>query len=74
MKKYITVENLCCAHCGQKIENKTKKIKGVLDVKLSFMAEKMLVEYKDDADFDAILAEIVKICKAIEPKTEVYCE
>lgn len=72
MKKYITIENLCCAHCGQKIENKVRKIKGITDAKLSFMAEKMLVEYNDDADFALIFEEIVKIAKAIEPKVDIY--
>jgi len=71
MKKYVKIENLCCAHCGQKIENQTSKITGVKSAALSFMAEKMLVDYDENANFDQIYSEIVEICKKIEPKCEV---
>lgn len=71
MKKYVRVENLCCANCARKIETAVKKIDGVKEANLSFMAEKMLVEYDDGEDFDAIFDEIEKIAKNVEPECEV---
>ncbi len=71
MKKFVKIENLCCAHCGQKIEKQVNKIKGVKSASFSFMAEKMVVEYEDDIDFDAIFSEIVDIAKKVEPEASV---
>ncbi|MBO4364157.1 MAG: heavy-metal-associated domain-containing protein [Clostridia bacterium] len=71
MKKYIKIEDLCCAHCASKIEKAASAIEGVNSCKVSFMAEKMIVEYDDGADFDAIYKEIVKICKRVEPDCTV---
>ena len=71
MKKYLKIEDLCCAHCGAKIEKAALKIEGVTDCKVSFMAEKMLVEYEDSADFEIIFEQIVKIAKKVEPDCTV---
>ncbi len=71
MKKYIKIEDLCCANCAAKIEKAATAIEGVNSCKISFMAEKMLVEYDDSADFNGIYKEIVKICKRVEPDCTV---
>ena len=62
MKKYIKVEELCCAHCAGKIEKEVKKLPCVIDCSVSFMAEKMLVEFEDAASFDDLYESIKKIC------------
>ena len=71
MKKYIKIEDLCCANCAAKIEKAATAIEDVNSCKISFMAEKMLVEYDDSADFNEIYKEIVKICKRVEPDCTV---
>ena len=48
------------------MEDAIKKIDGVKDATVSFMAQKMTVE-ADDARFDEIMQEIVAVCKKVEP-------
>lgn len=70
MKKTYKLIDLDCAHCAAKMEDAIKKIDGVTDANVSFMAQKMTVE-GDDARFDAIMKEVVKTCKKVEPDCEI---
>ena len=47
------------------MEEAIKKIDGVHDATVSFMAQKMTVD-ADDARFDDIMKEIVAVCKKVE--------
>ncbi len=67
MKKSYKLENLDCAVCAQKIENKVKKLDGIEDVNVSFMLSKMTVDYKDNVDVEEKYAQILKVCKKVEP-------
>ena len=67
MKKSYKLENLDCAVCAQKIENKVKKLDGIEDVNVSFMLSKMTVDYKDKIDVEEKYAQILKVCKKVEP-------
>ena len=66
MKKKFKLEDLDCANCAAKMEDAIKKIHGVNDANVSFMAQKMKVD-ADDERFDDILKEIVAVCKKVEP-------
>ena len=55
-----------CANCAAKMEDAIKKIDGVSDASVSFMSQKMTIE-ADDSRFDAIMQEVVKVCKKVEP-------
>ena len=66
MKKRFKLTDLDCANCAAKMEAAIKKIDGVNDATVSFMAQKMTVE-ADDARFDDIMKEIVAVCKKVEP-------
>ena len=66
MKKKFKLTNLDCASCAAKMEAAIQKIDGVTAASVSFMSQKLTLD-ADDARFDAILAEAVKICKKIEP-------
>ena len=70
MKKTFKVNDLDCAHCAAKMEEAIKKIDGVHDATVSFMAQKMTVD-ADDARFDDIMKEIVAVCKKVEPDCEI---
>ena len=61
MKKTFKLIDLDCANCAAKMENAIKKIDGVADASVSFIAQKMTVE-ADDARFDDIMKQIVKSC------------
>lgn len=66
MKKKFKLQDLDCANCAQKIEDAIKKIDGVNDASVSFMTQKMSID-ADDERFDAIMDEVVKVCKKVEP-------
>ena len=70
MKKTFRLEDLDCALCASKMEDAIKKIDGVSDATVSFMAQKMTVD-ADDARFDEIVKNIVKVCKKVEPDCRI---
>ncbi len=70
MKKVFKLEDLDCAHCAQKMEDGIKKIDGVIDAKVNFIMQKMTLE-AEDAKFDEVLKEAVRICKKIEPDCRI---
>ena len=70
MKMRFKLVNLDCANCAAKMEDAIKKVDGVKDATVSFVMQKMTVE-ADDARFDDIMEEIVKVCKRVEPDCEI---
>ena len=70
MKKRFKRVDLDCANCAAKMEDAIKKVDGVKDATVSFVMQKMTVE-ADDARFDDIMKEIVKVCKRVEPDCEI---
>ena len=66
MKKHFKLRDLDCANCAAKMEEAIKKLPGVNDAAVSFMTQKLTLD-ADDARFDEILREAVKICKRVEP-------
>lgn len=70
MRKTFKLDELDCANCGAKMEAAIKKIDGVVDAKVTFMTQKLVVE-ADDARFDEIMNEAQSICRKIEPDCEI---
>jgi copper chaperone CopZ len=70
MKKTFKLNDLDCAHCAQKMEDAIKKLPGVTGAGVNFLAQKLTLE-ADDAQFDAVLQQVVKTCKKIEPDCEI---
>lgn len=70
MKKIFKLQDLDCANCAAKMENAVGKIPGVQSVRFSFLAQKMTLE-AEDARFEEILREAVKVCKKVEPDCEI---
>ena len=66
MKKKFKMQDLDCAHCAAKMEDAIKKIDGVNDAAISFMAQKLTIDAEDDK-FDSIMEEVVKTCRKVEP-------
>ena len=61
-----------CANCAAKVEAAVKKIDGVNDATVNFMAQKLVLD-ADDARFDEILKEVQAVAKKVEPDCELYC-
>lgn len=70
MKKKFKLEDLDCANCAAKMEEAIKKIEGVNDVTVSFLAQKMTIDAQDDK-FDEIMKEVVKVCTKVEPDCKI---
>ncbi|MBP3396215.1 MAG: heavy-metal-associated domain-containing protein [Clostridia bacterium] len=66
MKKVFALEDLDCAHCAARMEEGIRKLPGVVDVSVNFLTQKLTLE-AEDAAFDKVLKEAVKICRRIEP-------
>ena len=66
MKKAFKLSELDCGHCAQEIEDAVAKLDGVTKVRVNFLSERMTLD-AEDARFDAVLNEIKKIVKTIEP-------
>lgn len=48
------------------MEDAINRIEGVKGATVSFMAQKLTIE-ADDAVFDRVMKEVVRVCKKIEP-------
>ena len=68
MKKSVKLIDLDCANCAAKIEDAVKKIDGVTNASVSFMAQKMTAP---DDKFAQVLDEAVKLINKIEPDVTV---
>ncbi len=70
MKKTFKVQDLDCANCAAKMERAIAKIDGVASANMSFMSQRLTIDAADDR-FDAIMQEVVKICKKVEPDCKI---
>ena len=66
MKKTYQLTDLDCANCAAKMETAIKKIDGDHDATVNFMTQEMTIDAEDDR-FDAIMKEVVAVCKKVEP-------
>ena len=70
MKKTFKVVDLDCAHCAAKMEDGIRKLDGVNEASVNFMAQKLTIDAADDR-FDEVLQEAIKIIGKIEPDCKV---
>lgn len=66
MKKVYKLEDLDCANCAAKMEDRIKKIDGISDATVSFLTQKMTIVTECD-DQTEIMKEVVRVCKKVEP-------
>lgn len=71
MKKTYKIE-VDCANCAAKMEDATKKTPGVADATVSFMTQKMKVEFAEGADPAAVMQDVLKNCKKVEDDCEIF--
>lgn len=70
MKKTYKIE-VDCANCANLMEEATKKIAGIADATVNFMTQKMIVEFEDGQDAKAVMKDVLKACKKVEPDCEI---
>ena len=66
MKKTFKLIDLDCANCAAKMEDAINKIDGVTAATVSFIQQRLTIE-ADEGRFDDIMAQVVKVCKKVEP-------
>ena len=72
MKKKFKLQDLDCANCAAKMEESIKKIDGVNDAVVSFMTQKMKVEFDEGADVASVMQDVLKNCKKVESDCEIF--
>ena len=71
MKKTYKIE-VDCAACALKMEDAAKKVEGVTDATVSFMTQKMKVEFAEGADPHATMENVLSACKKVEDDCEIF--
>ncbi|MBO4980559.1 MAG: cation transporter [Lachnospiraceae bacterium] len=71
MKKTYKIE-VDCAACALKMEDAAKKVTGVADAAVSFMTQKMKIEFAEGAQEQAVMEQVVKACKKVESDCEIF--
>ena len=73
MKKTYSIE-VDCANCAQKMEDAANKVNGVENATVSFMTQKMKVEFAEGSDPQAVMQDVLKACKKVESDCEIILE
>lgn len=71
LKKEILLEGLCCGNCAAKIERESNNIDGVKSALVDFISTKLIIEMEDPAKENAIIDNVKRIVKRIEPDVNV---
>ena len=71
MKKSYKIE-VDCANCAQKMEDAANTIAGVAQATVSFMTQKMNVEFAEGADPKATMQNVLAACKKVEDDCEIF--
>ena len=66
MKSTFKIKGIDCANCAAQLENKINKLEGVKNASISFMAERMVIEYEEQKA-EEIMKKIKKLIKKEEP-------
>jgi cation transport ATPase len=70
VKKTYKIE-VDCANCANLMENTAKKVDGVQNAVVNFMTQKMIVEFAEGQDPKAVMKDVLKACKKVEPDCEI---
>ena len=73
MKKTYKIE-VDCANCALKMEETAKKVEGVTDATVSFMTQKMKVEFAEGSDAKTVMEQVVKACKKVDDDCVIYVD
>ena len=71
MKKTYAIE-VDCANCAAKMEEATNKVPGVAEAAVSFMTQKMKVEFAEGADPHDTMVNVLAACKKVEDDCEIF--
>lgn len=70
MKSKFKIKGLDCANCATELERTIQKLDGVESANISFMTQKMELEY-DETRKEQIIQNVKKIIKKEEPEVTI---
>lgn len=70
MKRTFKMENLDCANCAAKMEERINRLDGVNSAVVSFATQRLVLDADDEA-FDSIVEECRKVCRKIDRGTNI---
>lgn len=71
MKKTYKIE-VDCANCANLMEDAARKTPGVKEATVNFMTLKMIVDFEEGQDARAVMQDVLKACKKVEPDCEIF--
>ena len=70
MKSRFKIKGLDCANCAAELERAIEKIDGIDNVSISFMAERMELEF-EEVKKEEIMKKLNKVIKREEPDVKI---
>ena len=70
MKSKFKIKGLDCANCAAELERAIQKLDGVESANISFMTQKMEIEY-DETRKEEIIQNVKKVIKKEEPDVTI---
>lgn len=64
------IKGLDCANCAAELERSIQKIEGISNASISFMTERMEIEFEEDKK-EEIMKKMKKVIKREEPDAEI---
>ena len=56
-----------CANCAEKMQEAANRTEGVAEAVVSFMTQKMKVDFVEGADEKGVMKQVLKACRKVEP-------
>ena len=70
MKNTYKIE-VDCANCANLMEEAAKKTAGVKNATVNYMTQKMTVEFDNGTNDRAVMKNVFKACRKVEPDCEI---
>lgn len=70
MKVKFKITGIDCANCAAELENKLQKVEGMESCSISFITEKMVLEFPDEKE-EEIMEKVKKVIKKEEPDAKI---
>ena len=71
MKKTYKIE-VDCANCANLMEDAARKTNGVQNATVNFMTQKMIVEFAEGQEPQAVMSKVLENKKKVEPDCEIF--
>lgn len=66
MRKVLKVTDIDCGHCAANIEKEVSKIEGISSVSVSFLTQKMIIDFDDSLSLESLMPGLKKAVKKVD--------